>query len=130
MNKMLGLAAGLLSTALMFSSCERKDDMAGKGGAATLKVTPQHHGKNIDSCTIYLKYNATDKPSGNYDEQVTCVSENGKPVATFTSLKKGRYYIYGRGWDKNIDQAVEGGIPYEITGETTLNINIPVTEGD
>lgn len=112
------------------TSCERKeDDIAGKGGNTTLKVTPQHHGDNIDSCTIFLKYNAQDLPSS-YDEEVTCIQENGKPVATFSNLKKGEYYVYGSGWDPDINQAVVGGIPYTITEDGTLNITVPVTEGD
>lgn len=115
---------------LTLNSCERKEDnIAGKGGNATLKVTPQHHGDDIDSCTIFLKYNAQDLPSS-YDEQIDCVMENGKPVATFSNLKKGEYYVYGSGWDPDINQAVVGGIPYVITEEKELNITVPVTEGD
>lgn len=116
------------------TSCSRKDDnktvdAAGKGGNTTLKVTPQHHGQNIDSCTIYLKYNAKELPS-DFDEQTICIMENGKPVATFTGLKKGDYYIYGKGWDPSITQKVVGGIPYTVSEEKTYDINIPVTEGD
>lgn len=122
----------LAAVAVMFtlSSCEREEDeMAGKGGSATLKVTPQHHGENIDSCTIFLKYNATDLPSS-YDEEVICVQEGRKPVATFSSLKKGQYYIYGDGWDPDINQAVVGGIPFQVEEERTYEITVPVTEGD
>lgn len=118
-----------ITACFTLTSCERKDELAGKGGKATLKVTPQHHGDNIDSCTIFLKYNAQDLPS-EYDEQLTCVLENGKPVATFSELKPGNYYIYGSGWDPDINQAVVGGIPYKIEEEKTYNITVPVTEGD
>lgn len=116
---------------LTLSSCERKDDtnIAGKGGMAVLKVTPQHHGTNIDSCTIFLKYNSKELPSS-FDEEIKCVMENGKPVATFNELKKGDYYVYGKGWDPDISQQVVGGIPYTISDEQTYTINIPVTEGD
>lgn len=118
---------------LSFSSCDRTEmEVAGKGGSTTLKVTPQHHGDNIDSCTVFLKYNAKDLPASgtSYDEEVICVQEGGKPVATFTNLKKGEYYVYGQGWDPDINQAVVGGIPYVIEEDGVLNINIPVTEGD
>ncbi|MCB0698758.1 MAG: hypothetical protein H6551_00540 [Chitinophagales bacterium] len=117
----------LLST----SSCKKKENeaVAGKGGSAVLKVSPKHHSDYIDSCTIFLKYNAQDKPSS-YDEQVVCVQENGKPVATFTGLKKGNYYVYGDGWDPDIEQKVVGGIPYTVSEEKTYDINVPVTEGD
>lgn len=118
-----------LGAMLSLTACERDETITvgGKGGNATLKVTPQHHGDNIDSCTVYLKYNAQDKPS-TYDEQVTCVMENGKPVATFANLNKGNYYVYGKGWDPGIEQEVDGGIPYTITEETTKEITVPVTE--
>lgn len=126
-----GIALLSMSAMLMFTACERDDKqtvtVGGKGGNATLKVTPQHHGDNIDSCTIYIKYNAQDKPS-TYDEEVKCVMENGRPVATFTNLNKGNYYIFGKGWDPGIEQEVEGGIPYTITEETTKEITVPVTE--
>ena len=125
----------LFIACISFVSCERKDpqtnqeDLGGKGGSATLKITSKHHGKNIDSATIYIKYNAQDKPTS-YDDSVKCVMESGKPVATFTPLKKGKYYLYGKGWDKNAGNYVEGGIPYIISEEKTLEIIVPVTEGD
>lgn len=124
-----GIALLSLSVVLVFTSCERNEPtpVGGKGGNTTLKVTPQHHGDNIDSCTIYIKYNVQDKPSF-YDEEVKCLMENGKPVATFTSLNKGNYYIYGKGWDPGIEQNVEGGIPYTITEDGTKEITVPVTE--
>ena len=126
------LAAGIS----LLAACKRDDDTppappleGGKGGNATLKVTPQHHAQNVDSCTIYIKYAAQDAPAdGNYDESAKCVMENGKPVATISNLKKGSYYLYGEGWDINGPYAVRGGIPYVISEETTLNINVPVTE--
>lgn len=128
---MKGIALLSVSAMLLFTACERDEKdpvpVGGKGGNATLKVTPQHHGDNIDSCTIYLKYNAQDKPSA-YDEEVKCVMENGKPVAIFTNLHKGNYYVFGRGWDPGIEQEVEGGIPYTITEEATKEITVPVTE--
>lgn len=118
----------VIASVISIYSCERKnEEVAGKGGNATLKVTPQHHAENIDSCTVYLKYNAQDMP-GSYDEEVKCIVENGKPVATFSGLKKGDYYVYGKGWDPDFEQVVVGGTPYKITEETTYNINVPVTE--
>lgn len=118
-----------LAACISFTSCERPNDVevGGTGGNAILKITPQHHGNNIDSCTISIKYNAQDKPAA-YDNEVKCVMENGKPVATFSGLKKGNYYIFGRGWDPSIEQHVEGGIPYTITEEKTIEITVPVTE--
>jgi hypothetical protein len=124
--------AALLLFTLSSASCKRQDK-GGKGGEATLKVTPQHHGKNINDCVIYLKYDKSTPPSATtegYDENVAVAMEGGKPVATFTKLKKGKYYIYGYGYDPDISQNVKGGVPYEITSETVISVNVPVTEGD
>ena len=54
----------VLSLSLFTFSCGDRNnpepEQAGKGGSTTLKVTPMHHDKNIDSCTVYIKYNAQD----------------------------------------------------------------------
>jgi hypothetical protein len=113
---------------LLLAACKRDDTtIGGKGGGAVLRVTPQHHGKNIDSCMIYIKYNTQDKPAS-YDDSAKCVLIDNKPVATFPSLKKGKYYLFGYGWDPSIGQAVKGGAPYTISSETTQDYNLPVTE--
>ncbi len=122
------ITLSLLSIVLF--SCERnKDEVAGKGGSATLKVTPQHHGDDISNSKVKLKYNTQELPAS-FDEEVTTVQENGKPVATFTGLKKGNYYVYSTGYDSSIGQDVAGGIPYTIKEENTQNITVPVTEAD
>ncbi len=122
----------LLALTLSAASCTRQDK-AGKGGNAILKITPRHHDNPISDCVVYIKYNTSTPPSETaegYDEQMAVVIEDGKPVATFTGLKNGKYYIYGYGFDADISQNVKGGIPYEITSQSTININVPVTEGD
>lgn len=122
----------VLSTLVTITACKKRQEptpVAGKGGNATLNITPQHHGKNIDSCMIYIKYNTSDMPSS-YDDSVKCVPQSGKPVGTFTGLKAGNYYIYGKGWDPNISQKVIGGKPYTITTEQSYDLNLAVTEGD
>jgi hypothetical protein len=123
----------LLAVALTSFSCSKRKDKAGKGGNATLRVTPQHHGQDVADCTVYLKYDSSVPPSDStqgYDESVVCVMENGKPVAVFTSLRNGKYYIFGYGYDPAVAQNVKGGIPYEITQQNTVSVNVPVTEGD
>lgn len=119
------------SATLFVTSCNRQDksdgEGAGKGGNATLRVTPRHHGINIDSCMVYIKYNSSEIAS-TYDDSIWCVPSGGKPVATFSQLKKGNYYIYGKGWDPTIIQEVVGGIPFTITEEKTIDIEVPVTE--
>ncbi|MEZ5018392.1 MAG: hypothetical protein R2800_15130 [Flavipsychrobacter sp.] len=129
MKGLVNIAVVLLVTTSMFACCRPDEtEVGGKGGNATLKVTPQHHGKDIPNSKVMIKYNTQELPSA-YDEEVSTTNENGKPVATFTSLKKGNYYIYAKGYDSSIGQDVVGGIPYTVTVENTQNITVPVTEG-
>lgn len=126
------LMAGLLFFA---AGCKSDDtptpDVGGKGGNATLLVTPRHHGNKIDSCTVYIKYNATDEPSdGRYDDSAKCVQISGLPVATFSSLKKGKYYLYGYGWDPSLSPPahVKGAFAYNLTSETSQTVDLAVSE--
>jgi hypothetical protein len=125
---LLGLAFCLFGI-----SCKKSDDTStgGKGGNGILKVTPRHHTRPIDSCTIYIKYNAVDAPAnGVYDDSAKCVQEGGLPVATFTSLKKGNYYLFGYGWDPQLSppQHVKGGYAYQLQQEITQTTDLAVTE--
>ena len=116
------------------SACNKDDDngpVGGTGGSATLRVNTFHHTRRIDSITVYIKYNAQDQPAnGKYDDSARVVKGASDTVAIFSGLKAGKYYLYGNGWDPMINQAVHGGIPYTITSETTLSVNLPVTEDD
>lgn len=118
-----------IASLLFTISCNRKDkdEVAGKGGNAILKITPQHHGQDIDSCKVYIKYNTLDA-ANSYDDSAWVIQVNERPVAMFSGLKKGNYYVFGKGWDPSIVQNVKGGIPYTITEEKTLEITLPVTE--
>jgi hypothetical protein len=134
MKQVLYYSTVIALLSVLTVSCSRKDpdaepeQVAGKGGNATLLVTPQHHGKNIDSCMIYIKYNTQDLPATSYDDSAWCVKQGDKPVATFNNLKKGNYYLFGRGWDPNIAQRVQGGGPYKIVNETSQSYTVAVTE--
>lgn len=124
----------LLLSDLFFAGCGRKDktepqEKAGKGGNAILKITTKHHGKIIDSATVYIKYNEQNTPAS-YDDSVKIAMVDGKPVAVFSELKPGNYYLLGLGWDSSIVSEVRGGIPYTIGEEKTYDISLPVTEGD
>lgn len=128
-------ACTLLS--LSFSACNSDDDtqpMAGKGGPTSLRVTPFHHDKanTIDSCTVYIKYNAQDAPSGGvYDDSAKVQGAgNGVPAqATFPGLQPGNYYLFGRGYDPLISQVVRGGSPFTIpTEKVTYDVFLPVGE--
>ena len=124
-----------LGLCLFLFSCKKDDDapppVGGPGGLATLKATPRHHGRQIDSCTIYIKYNSLNPPLDSvYDDSARCVLVNGVPVATFAGLKAGSYYLYGYGWDPQLSppQHVRGGIPWTITQETLQSTDVPVSE--
>lgn len=123
----------LLAVSVLFlNACRDKtsatpDPIAGKGGNATLNIVAKHHSKNIDSITVYVKYNTQDAAAV-YDDSVKAVMKDSQPTATFTNLKAGKYYIYSLGWDPTILSAVKGGIPYTITEEKQLNITLPVSE--
>lgn len=129
----------LLLIAVTAFACKRIDkptetppseNTAGKGGNASIEITSRHHGNNIDSVTVYIKYNSSDAGSV-YDDSAKAVHDiDGKPVASFGSLKKGKYYLYGRGWDTTISNNVVGGIPLSITEDRKYEISLSVTEGD
>lgn len=130
MNKNLLLSLPLIA---ILASCGGDDDNkkvtpeGGKGGNAELRITPKHHQKTIDTCMVYIKYNATDMPSG-YDDSARCMIIGSDTVAVFSGLKKGKYYLYGKGYDDGIFQTVDGGAPYEITTETVQSLNLFITE--
>ena len=132
---MKNLLCLFLLTGIFAASCKKSDDnnaaTAGKGGNAVLKITPRHHGKQIDSCTIYVKYNAVDAPvNGVYDDSAKCVLTGGIPVATFSGLKTGNYYLYGYGWDPTLvpPQHVRGGFAYPLQQETAQSYDLAISE--
>lgn len=124
---------------LSIAACKKREEpveVAGKGGNATIKATPKHHSRYVDSCTIYIKYNTLDLPAGVfspslYDDNVVCVKINDSvSVGTFSGLKKGKYFLYGTGWDKKGPYAVAGGLPVTISEDKTYDVTLAVTEGD
>jgi len=124
-----------LSLLILFAwsagSCNRTDKeepgTAGKGGNAIIKVSPKHHSDEIDSCRVYIRYNSLDA-AATYDDSTWVVQENGSPVATFSGLKKGKYYLFGNGWDPGVMQPVRGGLPVTIVEDKVYNLVLPVTE--
>lgn len=108
-------------------------NVGGKGGNATFRLTPVHEGLNIDSCMLYIKYDASVIPfNGKFDDSVWAVkAADGTPVGTFTGLKPGKYYLYGKGWDLVRSLKVKGGLPYVIPQEqkaTTHTLIIPIED--
>lgn len=135
-NKGFVLAA-IAAAASLFASCNR-DYMSydvreltasGRGGTAVLRVTPAHHDRLIDTGMVYIKYNTMNQAKL-YDDSAKIMLEGGKPVAVFSGLKGGNYYLYGKGWDRNINMEVIGGQAITVTQEGVYFINLAVTEGD
>ena len=133
------ILSGLLALSILAASCARKTDIitpdpkpvGGKGGLTTLLIIPEHHEIKIDSCTIYIKYDATAMPfNGIYDDSMSVTPQNGRSEAKFAGLSKGNYYIYGVGYDPNIAEPVTGGTSFTVidTLANTYEIYIAVTE--
>lgn len=102
--------------------------IGGKGGLATLKITAKDDTLSIDSCKVYIKYNAVQMPT-QFDDSASCTFIDQKPaVVTFGDLKKGSYYIYAKGWNIFESKTVHGGMPYTIVHDTmaTYTIQLPV----
>ena len=118
---------------MAFTGCEHEafKPVAGKGGAATLVVYPQHHGQTstLDSVKVYVKYNTLDAPAnGVYDDSANCVYVNSLPSCSFSGLKNGDYYFFARGYDYDISGKVKGGTPYSVTMQQSQNLTLPVGE--
>ncbi len=129
---------GALAAITGFAACDKDpkpepEQIGGKGGSTTLKAIPRHHSRLIDSCMVYIKYNASDMPATHsYDDSVRAVVSptDSIPYAIFTGLKKGKYYLYGYGWDENISDTVIGGGPVTIDVDDVKTVYVQVTEGD
>lgn len=93
--------------------CRRKNEyiapaapiVAGKGGNAKLWVTAKHFQKEVDTGTVYIKYNATGMPTDmKFDDTANIKNQNGRFMVVFDSLKRGNYYLYIKGRDLTIDK--------------------------
>ena len=109
----------------------------GLGGNASLKITPEHDGVNIDSSIVYIKYNASVIPvNGQFDDSAWSVRGEGnetRPIATFSGLKPGSYYVYSKGWDLIRSVHVHGGMRYivpEDNQNTTHYYTLPMQPED
>lgn len=88
--------------------------VAGKGGMTTLRIIPMHDSVNIDSCFVYVKYNALDMPD-HYDDSMYCTWDGKQYRAEFPGLKKGNYFLYAKGWDIIRSQKTNGYLYHIIT---------------
>lgn len=87
-------------------SCRRKNEeiipaaapVAGKGGKTQLRVKAMHYEKNIDTGTIYIRYNTPiTMYDMKFDDTANIKFQNGAYMVVFDSLKRGNYYFFAKG---------------------------------
>lgn len=124
----------LLIGSLLVSSCSCNKPAGnsvtggGKGGNATLRITPEYANYFIDTCTVYIKYGTHDAPAnGVYDDSTICVIAD-TPVAVFNGLTTGLYYLYGVGYHSigGHPPNVKGSQICTISKEETMRLYMPV----
>jgi hypothetical protein len=136
---MVAAAAGCARKTEVFPAEPRA--IGGTGGKATLRVMPKFHDRYIDTCRIYIKYDTLAKPNTatsfpadtvGFDTAVNVTSIDGLPRAIFKNLKKGNYYLYGRGYDAGNDTTLVGGGPFKVvdTIERTYDLYLPILMGN
>ncbi len=109
---------------LIITACHKE----GIGGKSTINGGVKHHEKPIPFSVVYIKYGATDFPGTDvtkYDDHTTC---DANANYEFKNLRKGKYYLYGVGWDNSIASQVTGGIPITVYYNKSYNTDVPVTE--
>ena len=122
-----------ITPCLMAGSCHKHASCVtsggGKGGTASLAVTPTHLNIYIDSCMVYIKYGTLDDPAdGIYDDSQKCVLNlpDTIPVATFSNLTPGIYYLYGSGYHTGYSPPyVKGAASYTVCNEQAYNTYLP-----
>jgi hypothetical protein len=98
----------------------------GKGGTITLSVIPEHSNYFVDSCMVYIKYGTTDAPlDGTYDDSAKVVLQDTTPVATFSGLSQGNYYVLGVGYHQLLSERVKGGVPCTICSDANITEYLP-----
>ncbi len=99
---------GIAIAAIAIGCKPRKNDfiaapanpVAGTGGRTDLRVIVKRYSKQIDTGTVYIKYNnTTTYTDTKYDDSGNIKVQNGKPMVIFDSLKAGNYYFYVRAKD-------------------------------
>jgi hypothetical protein len=128
------LLISILFIFLVAAGCKPKASCVssggGKGGTATISITPTHFNSYVDSCMVYVKYGTLNTPAdGIYDDSVRCVLVDTIPVATFTNLKAGLYYFYGQGYHQAPFNAyVKGAANYTMCSEHNQSLYLPTDQ--
>jgi len=114
---------------LALGACKKNEITGGGlGGHAVINIAAQHEARDIDSCWIYIKYNATEPSvlTGYDDSAIAAVKDLGRPLTAFGQLTTGNYYLFAKGYDPVYQQNVSGSIVVTIDRERTYYINIPM----
>ena len=134
----INIVSGMLLAGLFITGCTRENGIntpaprpvGGMGGKATLEVAPKHHGKDIDSGWVMIKYDALTGPILNgYDDTIK-LPMDGKMVAKFDSLKWGNYYLNVIGYDAKVSEVVGGTASFSVIDSNvrTYSTVVEVTE--
>jgi hypothetical protein len=123
-NRNLSFQVVLLGALVVGLSACKKNQL---GGKSEVSGTVAHHDTPIPHSRVFIKYNATEFPGKDtslYDAQV-----HADAAGKFSfNVYKGSYYLFGYGYDNNIQEIVYGGIPLEVKRKENKNVSLPVTE--
>lgn len=131
----ISMIAALLLALSIVTSCTRENEIiipdtslkGGEGGLARVRVTPQLHERDIDSCIVYIGYaKDTRQPLADYDDTLNVTFQEGRPRATFDSLKQGTYYFYLEAYDALNQQTLKGEVPFKVVDTTATTYDIYV----
>ena len=121
---------GTLLLGITLPGCKPKSTCVssggGKGGGASISVSPSHAGAYVDSFKVYIKYGTLSTPANSiYDDSAWCVMVDTIPVAKFTNLKAGLYFFYGTGYHAAYNAIVVGQVNYTMCDEHAASILMP-----
>lgn len=107
------------ATMVVMTSCQKNDQVKPVCNQpfcnyTTIIVNLEHHGKAITNGSVYLKKDTQEMPD-KYDVSAKVEWDGTKSVARFPQMKPGNYYIYGTGYDGDINEVVSGGKPVSIS---------------
>jgi hypothetical protein len=121
----------LIATSLLLGACKKN----GTGGEAIVVAMPAHHGKMIKGCTVFIKFNATEKPTDpTTDHDLMVLSDPSKDHVHIEGLLPGKYFLYAVGVDSSLiapNNIVKGGVPLTIKyseRKSEIYLDIPVSE--
>ena len=132
MMKCLIFILFIAAASLLVGGCKKPSSCASSGGGisgtGTLSVTPTHLNLYVDSCIVYIKYGTLDAPAnGVYDDSQWCrlYAPDTIPVAVFSNLQSGLYYLYAKGYHPAYQAYVLGAVNYTMCNEHAVSIYLP-----